>query len=86
MRLEIANSTTAGNHVREQAQQFLQQSWRDIGVAMTINDLPPAVMWGDFWMQSKFESAFAGIAFLTGFVSQASFWLLETFPALGRIG
>jgi len=27
-----------------------------------------------------------GIAFLTGFVSQASFWLLETFPALGKIG
>jgi cytochrome c-type biogenesis protein len=27
-----------------------------------------------------------GIAFLTGFVSSASFWLLETFPALGRIG
>jgi cytochrome c-type biogenesis protein len=27
-----------------------------------------------------------GIAFLTGFVSQASFWLLEAFPALGTIG
>ena len=27
-----------------------------------------------------------GIAFLTGFVTQASFWILETFPALGRIG
>jgi cytochrome c-type biogenesis protein len=27
-----------------------------------------------------------GIAFLTGFVTDASFWLLETFPALGRIG
>jgi cytochrome c-type biogenesis protein len=27
-----------------------------------------------------------GIAFLTGFVSQAAFWLLEWFPALGRIG
>src|SRR5436853_4014463 len=27
-----------------------------------------------------------GIAFLTGFVTQASYWLLETFPALGRIG
>ena len=27
-----------------------------------------------------------GIAFLTGFVTQASFWLLETFPALGSIG
>jgi cytochrome c-type biogenesis protein len=27
-----------------------------------------------------------GIAFLTGFVTQASFWLLEAFPALARIG
>jgi len=27
-----------------------------------------------------------GIAFLTGFISQASFWLLEMFPALGTIG
>ena len=27
-----------------------------------------------------------GIAFLTGFVTTASFWLLEAFPALGRIG
>ena len=27
-----------------------------------------------------------GIAFLTGFITQASYWLLETFPALGKIG
>jgi cytochrome c-type biogenesis protein len=27
-----------------------------------------------------------GIAFLTGFITQASFWLLEAFPALGKIG
>ena len=27
-----------------------------------------------------------GIGFLTGFVSEASYWMLETFPALGRIG
>ena len=27
-----------------------------------------------------------GIAFLTGFVSEASYWILETFPVLGRIG
>ena len=27
-----------------------------------------------------------GIAFLTGWVSQAAFWLLEAFPALGKIG
>jgi peptide/nickel transport system substrate-binding protein len=28
--------------------------------------MPPAVMWGDYWMQSKFEAAFAGIGFMTG--------------------
>jgi cytochrome c-type biogenesis protein len=27
-----------------------------------------------------------GVAFLTGFISEASYWLLETFPALGTIG
>jgi cytochrome c-type biogenesis protein len=27
-----------------------------------------------------------GVAFLTGFITQASFWILETFPALGKIG
>jgi cytochrome c-type biogenesis protein len=27
-----------------------------------------------------------GIAFLTGFVTDASFWLLEAFPVLGRSG
>lgn len=27
-----------------------------------------------------------GVAFLSGWVTQASFWLLEAFPALGRIG
>ena len=29
---------------------------------------------------------FTGIAFLTGAVTQASFWLLDTFPMLGKIG
>jgi cytochrome c-type biogenesis protein len=27
-----------------------------------------------------------GIAFLTGTVSEFSYWLLDTFPALGKIG
>ena len=27
-----------------------------------------------------------GVAFLTGFISQASYWLLEMFPVLGQIG
>ncbi|HEX6016153.1 MAG TPA: peptide ABC transporter substrate-binding protein, partial [Geminicoccaceae bacterium] len=66
VRLEFVNSTTAGNHVREQAQQLLQQNWLDIGVKMNINNLPPAVMWGDYWMQSKFETAMVGIGFMIG--------------------
>jgi peptide/nickel transport system substrate-binding protein len=66
VRLEFTNSTTAGNHVREQAQQLLQQNWADIGAKMTISNLPPAVMWGDYWMLSKFESAMVGIDFMVG--------------------
>jgi len=27
-----------------------------------------------------------GIAFLSGWMTTASYWLLETFPALGRLG
>jgi peptide/nickel transport system substrate-binding protein len=66
VRLEFTNSTTAGNHVREQAQQLLQQNWADIGAKMTIGNLPPAVMWGDYWMLSKFDSAMVGIDFMVG--------------------
>ena len=51
VRLSFANSTTSGNHLREQAQQFLQQTFAEIGVEMTISNLPAAVMWGDFWVQ-----------------------------------
>ncbi|WP_425073288.1 peptide ABC transporter substrate-binding protein [Sagittula sp. S175] len=65
-RLTFVCSTTAGNHTREQLQQFLQQSWKDMGIEMTISNLPPAVMWADHWMQSQFDMAVAGIIFLTG--------------------
>ena len=66
VRLEFINSTTAGNHVREQAQQLLQQNWDEIGAKMTISNFPPAVMWGDNWMQSKFDTAMVGIGFMIG--------------------
>ena len=66
VRLSFSNSTTAGNHLREQLQQFIQQSFKDIGVEMTISNLPPAVMWGEYWMQSKFDSVVVGLDFLTG--------------------
>ena len=66
MRLAFTNSTTAGNATREQVQQFMQQTFTQIGAEMTISNLPPAVMWGEYWMMSEFESAVVGINFLTG--------------------
>lgn len=64
VRLSFNNSTTTGAHLREQAQQFVQQTFRDIGVEMNIENLPAAVMWGDFWVQSQFDSAMVGITYM----------------------
>lgn len=66
VRLAFTNSTTAGNHTREQMQQFVQQSFAEIGAEMTIKNLPPAVMWGEYWMMSQWDSVVVGITFVTG--------------------
>lgn len=66
VRLAFSMSTTAGNSVREQAQQFIQQSFAEIGVEMEIKNLPPAVMWGDYWMQSEYDTVMVGATFTTG--------------------
>ena len=66
VRLEFTNSTTAGNHLREQMQQFLQQTFAGIGVKMNISNLPAAVIWGEFWAKSQFDSVVVGIVFLIG--------------------
>ncbi|WBU57761.1 peptide ABC transporter substrate-binding protein [Paracoccus sediminicola] len=66
VRLAFENSTTSGNHLREQTQQFLQQTFREIGVEMTISNLPAAVIWGEFWQQSQFDSVVVGITYLIG--------------------
>lgn len=78
VRLSFSNSTTAGNHLREQAQQFMQQSFKDVGVEMTISNLPPAVMWGDYWMMSKFDSVVVGINFITGPDPDTSDYFMST--------
>ncbi|MGQ9677337.1 MAG: peptide ABC transporter substrate-binding protein [Chloroflexota bacterium] len=62
VRLSFDNSTTAGDNVREQAQQLLQQQWKQIGVEMKINNMPAAVVWGDFLRLSKFDSLMIGLA------------------------
>ena len=66
MRLAFTNSTTAGNHLREQLQQFVQQTLKEIGIEMTISNLPAAVIWGDFWTLSKYDSVVVGINYLVG--------------------
>jgi len=64
VRLSFANSTTTGAHLREQAQQFIQQTLAEIGVEMTIENMPAAVMWADYWTQSQFDSVMVGITYL----------------------
>jgi len=61
VRLGFTNSTTSGNKLREQAQALLQQNWREVGVDMQISNMPAAVIWGEFYVKSKFDSLMVGI-------------------------
>ncbi|TCQ03135.1 peptide/nickel transport system substrate-binding protein [Rhizobium sp. PP-F2F-G36] len=87
VKLSFTCSTTAGNHIREQVQQYIQQSFKDIGVEMTISNLPPAVMWGDYWMLSQFDTVIVGLDFLTGPDPDTSdFFRSTSSPAKGGAG
>jgi peptide/nickel transport system substrate-binding protein len=66
VRLSFTNSTTSGDPLREQVQQFLQQTFGSIGIEMAIENLPSAVMWGDFWQQSQFDSVIVGSTWVIG--------------------
>ncbi|MBW6418546.1 peptide ABC transporter substrate-binding protein [Celeribacter sp. PS-C1] len=87
VKLAFSNSTTAGNHLREQAQQFIQQTFAMIGVQMEIKNFPPAVMWGDYWMNSEFDSVVVGLNTLAGADPDTSDYFMSTMsPALGGSG
>ncbi|QUS36649.1 peptide ABC transporter substrate-binding protein [Falsirhodobacter algicola] len=87
VRLEFTNSTTAGNHLREQAQQFIQQTFGAIGVKMEIKNFPPAVMWGDYWMNSEFDTVVVGLNTLAGAdPDTSSFFMSSMSPARGGAG
>ncbi|MDQ2654307.1 MAG: peptide ABC transporter substrate-binding protein [Chloroflexota bacterium] len=60
VKLSFTNSTTAGNKVREQAQQYLQQTWKEAGIDMQINNMPAAVIWGDFFNLSEYDTVMIG--------------------------
>jgi len=64
--LEFTISTTSGNPLREQVQQLLMQDWQQIGVSLKIDNKPAAVMWGEFYGMSKFQSALVGNTYMTG--------------------
>ena len=84
-RLAFENACTAGNKQREQIQQLLQQQWRPLGVEMKINNKPAAVLFGDFYRMSKFETIIIGM--LMGSDPEHSFRLHSKYiPAKGGMG
>ncbi|MCW8085607.1 peptide ABC transporter substrate-binding protein [Sabulicella glaciei] len=66
VKLEFTNSTTTGNPVREQSQLLLMQDWRAIGAGMRVQNMPAAVIWGEFWQQSRFQSVMVAVNFTLG--------------------
>lgn len=86
-RLAFTNSTTTGAQTREQAQQLLMQDWRQIGVEMTIENKPAAVIWGDFWQKSQYQSVMVASNFLQGSDPDVSARFSSTsIPAKGGSG
>ncbi len=80
-------STTSGNELRAQTQQLLQQDWKKIGADMKINNMPAAVMWGDFWFKSQFNSALVSVNFMTGNDPDAAYRFgSKAIPAKGGSG
>jgi len=87
VRLAFSNSTTAGNHVREQAQELLQQTWRDIGADMQIKNMPAAVIWGDYYNLSQYDSVMVGQDEMTGPDPDVTiYYSSKAIPAKGGAG
>jgi peptide/nickel transport system substrate-binding protein len=61
VRLAFTCSTTAGNKLREQTQALIQQNWRAVGVDMQINNMPAAVVWGEYYVKSQFDTLLVGV-------------------------
>lgn len=56
IKLTFDIATTAGNRSRERAQQLIQQNLKAINVDMQIRNAPGSVVWGDYTVQSQFDS------------------------------
>jgi peptide/nickel transport system substrate-binding protein len=55
-RMSLEIGTTAGNRVREQVEQIIQQNLRQIGIEITINNFPARVFFGEITNQRKFKA------------------------------
>lgn len=55
-RLALELNTTAGNRVREQVEQIIQQQLREIGIAITIQNYPARVYFGEITNRRKFPA------------------------------
>lgn len=63
VRLSFSNSTTTGNDLRAQTQQFLADTFKKIGVEMTIKNMVAAILWADYWKESQFDSLMTGTTY-----------------------
>lgn len=66
VRLAFVTATVSGNPQREQILQLIQQDWQKIGVAMTIKTMPAAVVYGDYYTKSQFDSLLAASTYGSG--------------------
>ena len=55
-RLSLELNTTAGNRVREQVEQIIQQNLKEIGIEITIQNFPARVYFGEITNQRKFKA------------------------------
>ena len=55
-RLALELNTTAGNRVREQMEQIIQQQLREIGIAITIQNYPARVYFSDITNKRKYPA------------------------------
>jgi len=66
VRLAFVTATVSGNPQRVQILQVIQQDWQKIGVAMTIQTMPAAVVYGDYYTKSQFDSLLAASTYGSG--------------------
>jgi peptide/nickel transport system substrate-binding protein len=54
-KLSIVVTTTAGNRDREREQQILQESWKEAGIELVIENFPSRVVFGSMVYQRKYK-------------------------------